>query len=96
MITVGAVTRVVRMTRAAGVIGPMVPGVLGHAMLRVPGVGRGNGRRRVIEERALMIVVVVMLATGHDHFSSPVMLSSCRNRKWWCCSADVRGAVPRG
>jgi hypothetical protein len=68
MITVGAATRVVRMPRVAGVIGPVMPVVPGHAVLPVSGVGSGNGRRRIVEEPAL--VVVVVLATGHDYFSS--------------------------
>ncbi|MFE9941988.1 hypothetical protein [Streptomyces hirsutus] len=66
------------MTRVAGVIGPVMPVVLGHAMLRVSGVGSGNGRRHVVEERALGIVVV--LVTRHDRFSSPVMLSGRRRQ----------------
>ncbi|WGD39220.1 hypothetical protein [Streptomyces cathayae] len=78
MITVCAATRVVRMTCVAGVIGPVVPIVLGHVMLRVPGVGSVIGRRRVVEERVLSVVVV--LVTRHDRFSSPLVLSGRRRR----------------
>jgi hypothetical protein len=68
------------MTRVAGATGPVVPVGLGHAVLPVPVVGSGNGRRRVVEERTPVVVVVLVSATGHDCFSSPVMLSSHRKR----------------